>query len=347
MVNPISRRQFLKNSLWGIIGLIFPPSIFVDLSTSTDAIHRWFRVTVEVINVREKPEANSLVIATRQRDDLIRIYEIIRTEKGRNPIWYRVPGGYVHSAYLQPVEVKFNSPETFIPGTGYLAEITVPYSRAFTISKNGKWDPIFKVYYGSVHVVKDVIEDAAHNLFYKIEDFYQRNYVVSANHLRIIRQEELSPISPDVPNDQKWLDVSIGNQTLIAYEKGVPVLTTNISSGIKPLVPPEHDEISTETPLGDFHIVIKSPTRHMGQTSLSAVPGQGSLAGVPWVSFFDEKGYSIHGTYWHANFGVRMSHGCINMRNEDAKWIYRWANPKIFESTKQVDGWGTRISIHE
>jgi lipoprotein-anchoring transpeptidase ErfK/SrfK len=38
------------------------------------------------------------------------------------------------------------------------------------------------------------------------------------------------------------------------------------------------------------------------------------------------KGYGIHGTYWHNNFGVPMSHGCVNMRTSDAGWLYYWAS---------------------
>ena len=55
------------------------------------------------------------------------------------------------------------------------------------------------------------------------------------------------------------------------------------------------------------------------------------LPGVPWVQFFGNaqipwsRGYSFHGTYWHNNFGHPMSHGCINMKTPDAKWLYDWA----------------------
>jgi lipoprotein-anchoring transpeptidase ErfK/SrfK len=59
------------------------------------------------------------------------------------------------------------------------------------------------------------------------------------------------------------------------------------------------------------------------------------LPGVPWVSYFEPTtGVAIHGTYWHNNFGVTMSHGCINMRSEDAKWIYRWCTPSPQETKK-------------
>jgi lipoprotein-anchoring transpeptidase ErfK/SrfK len=57
------------------------------------------------------------------------------------------------------------------------------------------------------------------------------------------------------------------------------------------------------------------------------------LPGVPWTMYF-HKGYAIHGTYWHNNFGTRMSHGCINMKTPEAKWLFKWA-PK-----------GTLVVVH-
>jgi lipoprotein-anchoring transpeptidase ErfK/SrfK len=48
------------------------------------------------------------------------------------------------------------------------------------------------------------------------------------------------------------------------------------------------------------------------------------LPNVQWVMYF-YRDYSLHGAYWHNNFGQPMSHGCVNMRNEDAKWLYDWA----------------------
>ena len=58
-----------------------------------------------------------------------------------------------------------------------------------------------------------------------------------------------------------------------------------------------------------------------------------SLPNVEWVSYF-VKSYAIHGTYWHNNFGTPMSHGCVNMRVREAKWLFNWA-PK-----------GTRVIVH-
>jgi lipoprotein-anchoring transpeptidase ErfK/SrfK len=85
----------------------------------------------------------------------------------------------------------------------------------------------------------------------------------------------------------------------------------------------------------------------MGGTEMTDDLLTSALPGVPWVSFFHEDGYSCHGTYWHDNFGLRMSHGCINMRTDQALWLYRWTEPTVPYSERQVSGWGTRIRVME
>jgi hypothetical protein len=72
---------------------------------------------------------------------------------------------------------------------------------------------------------------------------------------------------------------------------------------------------------------------------------------VPWCGFFTDKGHAFHGTYWHENFGITMSHGCINMSNEDAKWLFRWSRPtagfdEIDKLTLDRKGYGTAVEIH-
>ncbi len=66
----------------------------------------------------------------------------------------------------------------------------------------------------------------------------------------------------------------------------------------------------------------------MGDGNLTSDIEAYELPGVPWTSFFEpETGVAFHGTYWHNNFGIPMSHGCVNMRTHEAKWLFRWATP--------------------
>src|SRR3990172_2396540 len=69
------------------------------------------------------------------------------------------------------------------------------------------------------------------------------------------------------------------------------------------------------------------------------------LPGVPWTCFFTETGVAFHGTYWHDNFGMPMSRGCVNMRIEEAKWLFRWARPLHDPDRISNRGIGTGVVI--
>jgi len=105
----------------------------------------------------------------------------------------------------------------------------------------------------------------------------------------------------------RWIEVILSRQRLIAWQGNVPVRSMVVSTGI-PRYP---------TPPGRFRIYAKYPSVTM------AGPGY-YLPGVPHTMFF-YRGYAIHGTYWHNNFGRPMSHGCVNLTRSDAAWLYSWA----------------------
>ncbi len=139
---------------------------------------------------------------------------------------------------------------------------------------------------------------------------------------------------------EKHIYVDLTTQTLSAYEGDKLFLQTKISSGKW-----------GRTPTGDFRIWEK-----LRATKMSG--GSGSdyyyLPNVPYVMFFSNnevsagRGFSLHGTYWHNNFGYPMSHGCVNMRIVDAEKLYHWVNPiakgNVNVSTK--DDPGTVITIY-
>ena len=126
-----------------------------------------------------------------------------------------------------------------------------------------------------------------------------------------------TPLSPNVPIGQKRIEVNLTTQTLTCYEADALVFSTKVSTG---------QGVLLATPTGPRNITVKLPSRNMSTTSPLAddiIP----LVGVPWTSFFTAQGHAFHGTYWHNNFGYTISHGCVNMRNEDALWLFRWSQP--------------------
>jgi LysM repeat protein len=110
------------------------------------------------------------------------------------------------------------------------------------------------------------------------------------------------------PVSGRWIDVDLSAQRLTAYQGKTAVFSTLISSGLP----------RTPTVSGRFRIQTKlRSTRMRG-------PGY-DLPGVPYTMYF-YRGYAIHGTYWHNNFGHPMSHGCVNLRTSDAAWLFNWAS---------------------
>jgi LysM repeat protein len=111
---------------------------------------------------------------------------------------------------------------------------------------------------------------------------------------------------------ERWIDVNLSTQTLTAYQGQTPVLQRSVSTGLW----------GTPTVAGTFKVYAKYPSVHM-------IGGWGAgyynLPNVPHVMYF-YKGYALHGTYWHNNFGAPMSHGCVNLSLADAKWLYNWAS---------------------
>ncbi|MGL4648621.1 MAG: L,D-transpeptidase family protein [Caldilineaceae bacterium] len=138
---------------------------------------------------------------------------------------------------------------------------------------------------------------------------------------------------------EKWVSVDLSHQRVIAYEGTKPVKSFVISSG----------RSKTPTVTGVFRIWAKISAQTMEGGS-RASGDYYNLPNVQWVSYF-YRDYSFHGTYWHSNFGVPMSHGCINMTNSDAQWIYDWMGPQNpgrgwYTTDTEPEGRGTLVVVH-
>ena len=351
MAQPLSRRDFLKLGAASLGGLALqaPPWLKVpegpDFPDHPKPVGKG-RVTIDTVYVYQEPNFKSERIGLLRRDKIVNLYEEIVSPNGprHNPRWYRIQAGFTHSAYLQRVAVNFNRPLTWIPEAGRLGEISVPYSQSYRRILHG-WAPLYRLYYTSVYWITSLEEGPDGKVWYGLtDDMLHVQYCVPASHIRPVLPEELTPISPAVPAQDKHIEVSLSQQTLTAFEGDQVVLRTQVSTGV-PSNGPSPNGIPTVTPSGNFHIEVKLPSRHMGDGRLTSDLGAYELPGVPWVSFFHSTGVGFHGTYWHDNFGTRMSHGCVNMRNEDAKWLYRWANPIAAYQDWDRKGHGTYVRV--
>lgn len=345
----LSRREFLK-----LTGLTFAAAALPPLNKALffgDGFPSGYigvgRATIREVDVFAEADTTSAVVGKLYRDQLFPIYEEIRQPDAlpNAPRWYRTLGGYVHSAYTQRVDGRHtNTPAPGVPEEGWLGEVTTPYVRAYRYTDAGGWTPLYRLYYRSLHWVTAVEEGRDGKPWYRLYDELLRlEYHIPATHMRLLKAEELTPISPDVPFEAKRIEVSIKDQTLTAYEYDEIVLHTLVSTGI-PNLGGSAGGIPTATPRGRFNIQVKMPSKHMGNGQVTDDIHAYELPGVPWASFFEATGVAFHGTYWHDNFGRKMSHGCVNMTVDEAQWLYRWALP-LYEQGLDVRGFGTQVIV--
>ncbi len=120
----------------------------------------------------------------------------------------------------------------------------------------------------------------------------------------------------------KWIEVDLSEQRTTAYERATPIKNFLIASGMR----------GHETPVGEYAIWLKVRSQTM-QGGSKADGSYYNLANVEWVSYFYQD-YALHGAWWREKFGAPASHGCVNMTNADAQWVYEWA-PK-----------GTKVIVH-
>lgn len=144
--------------------------------------------------------------------------------------------------------------------------------------------------------------------------------------------------------DERWIEIDLSEQKLIAWEGEKKFLETKVSSGL-PWWP---------TPKGEFRIWSK-----FKYSSMEGGTGRYyyNLPNVPYVMFFENedvpgfRGYGLHGTYWHNEFGTPRSHGCVNLPTEIAGQLFYWTTPNVsdgkWSSRSNKENPGTRIVIHE
>jgi hypothetical protein len=127
---------------------------------------------------------------------------------------------------------------------------------------------------------------------------------------------------------ERWIDVDLDEQVLVAYEGTTAVFATLVSTG----------SYKHKTPLGLFRIRAKK--LHTDMKSGPDDPEPYEVKDVPYAMYF-HKAYALHGAYWHDGFGRPRSHGCINLSPEDARLIFDWVAPRT------VAGWRTAVAGRE
>jgi len=255
-----------------------------------------------------------------------------------NQRWVETPQGYLWSPRVQPVRNQPNAPRTSLPSTslgeGMWVEVSVPYSdlildnppaRSPWLQDRLEYGLSPRLYYSQVVWVDQIKTDELGQAWYRVNERYGYGDVFWARGeaFRPITPGEMQPIDPQV--EEKRIVVDISRQSLACYEGPTEVYYCRISSGA--LFNAQGERVDAwATPLGRHPIWRKLVSLHM---SGGTTGGGWDLPGIGWTSLFVGSGVAIHSTFFHNNFGVPMSRGCINARPDDAKWIFRWTLPEV------------------
>lgn len=288
---------------------------------------------IHTVTVYDAPRSDAERLGTWHREDAFPILGEVRAPglNRYNDLWYETPDGYVFSAWVQPMWVwPPQPPITELGDWGFWGEVCVPYTDARSDPHPEASSP-YRFYNGNVYHVVGVTFDEFGNAWYKVYDELPppTHQWVLAQDVRRVGREELAPIHPFA--GAKRIEVDLSLQRITCFEGQRIVFTTPCSSGIGVRQLGDGTVEDLSTPKGDHCVLLKQPSRHMSnrpQKEGDPWPADlFDLPGVPWNTFFDLSGTAIHGTYWHNDFGVPRSHGCLNVSTEAARWIYRWAHP--------------------
>ena len=142
----------------------------------------------------------------------------------------------------------------------------------------------------------------------KLNNIFNPNLVFAGQKLVLSGNSQLSSASS---TGSLWVEVNLSKQKLYLWQGERVIFSCLVSTGIS----------RYPTPTGRFRVWRKFLYDDMRGGSKE----RGDyyfLPEVPYVIYF-YKDYALHGTYWHHNFGQRMSHGCINLSTPDAKYLYQ------------------------
>ena len=353
----ISRRDFLKLaalSFGGIALRPLDPYLMPEAANGLlefPASERLGRVTKGMLEVKSRPYLDSQNVGVLYEDAVVPWLQEVTGEQPtyvfNNQRWVETPDGYIYAPLLQPVRNLPNQPVQSLPessiGPGMWAEVTVPYidvimdnepsSNSWVEARIEEGLPV-RFYYQQVFWLDRIRTGDDGQVYYRANPNYYGGLDMlwaAAEAFRPLTADEMAPISPDV--EDKRIRVDVPHQTLSCFEGEREVYFCRVSTGA--LYDYQGNRVDNwETPQGKHTITRKYISLQMS----GGVTGAGyDLPGIGWSTIFATGGVAIHATFWHNNFGDTMSHGCVNVTPEDAKWIFRWSQPAVPYDPGTVD----------
>ena len=356
-----TRRDFLNLSMMGLGTLgLWSWKRFFKLPDFPQA-ERLGRVVVGKVDLKVRPNFDSQTSGTLYEDAVVPwLREAVGPRPYRmNQRWVETPDGYIWSPDVQPVRNQPNIPVGTLQqtslGQGMWVEVSVPYVDLIQENPPARAPWLYnrlesglppRFFYSQVVWVDQIKVDDDGQVWYRLNEQYGYGDIFwgVAEAFRPLSEDEISPLSPEV--EDKRISVDITTQTMSCFEGNTEVYFARVSTGMMTnLFGQRVDDWGT--PLGRHQIWRKAVSLPLSGGSAEA---GWALPAVGWISLFVGSGVAFHSTYWHNNYGVPTSRGCVNCRPDDAKWVFRWTLPEISydpgDLTVSMPG-GTSIEVVE
>jgi len=253
---------------------------------------------------------------------------------------------------MQPVRNIPNQPLTALPANGangFWGEVTIPYVDLILENPPARGPGVRyliennianRLYYSQVMWIDQIKLSSEGRPLYRVNERYGSFgdiFWADGVAFRPLTHDDVSTINPDVDPKEKTVKVNLTYQTLSCMEGNQEVYFCRVSTGI----------LENSTPLGDHTTWRKLVSVHMAGGTVAA---GFDTAGISWTNLFVGEGVAIHSTFWHNDFGQQRSHGCVNCRPDDAKWVWRWTSPDVpiepGDVTVQMPG-GTHVIVEQ
>ncbi|MCL4352108.1 MAG: L,D-transpeptidase [Firmicutes bacterium] len=345
----VSRRDFLKLAGLGLGAMAFRPltsrpgihsrnnAILLPDFPQADLLGRNCTADTNLsggkIELKVRPDVNSALVRDVYRDEVFPWLKEVSAENIDfnlpNQRWVETPEGYIHSLYLQPCRNLPNTPFSALPeGRGFWAEVTVPYVDLYmdNPSPASGWmrDHVAyglqpRLYYSQIMWIDNIRVMDSGTIQYHVNERYGNPgdlFWAEGAAFRPLTDEDVSPINPEVAPATKKIIVNLSYQTLTCKEGDHEVYFCRVSTGVQ----------EGSTPLGDLAVWRKAISIRMGANTVAS---SYDLPGISWTTLISGEGVAIHAATSHNDFGTVRSHGCVNCKPEDAKWIFRWSQPTV------------------
>ncbi len=307
----------------------FPQNDLLGRNCTADTSLQWGGT----VPIMSRPDVTSEKIRDAHRDEVFPWLHELSGEtldyNISNQRWVETPEGYIRSNTLQPCKNLPNTPLGSMPAgqSGFWAEVTVPYvdltlDNPTPISgwmrDHAALNLTARLYYSQVMWI-DAIRSNGDIVEYHVNERYGNPgdlFWADGAAFRPLTEDDISPIHPEVDPAAKKVVVNLNYQTLACMEDNREVYFCRVSTGMS----------QGSTPLGDHAVWRKLISVRMSANTTGA---SYDLPGMSWTTFFVGDGVAVHAATSHNDFGTQRSHGCVNCRPEDAKWVFRWSLPSV------------------